>query len=149
MPIRSFLAWIACGYLFAVFCTAPLDAMELITLTEARLPDDTTQTRGISRGPVVSLVTPAPNAGMIRSPFDFKVKFESFQGARIDPDAVLVTYKKMPAIDLTQRVKKFIDGGGINVQGVEVPPGEHRIRIDITDSGGRKGWTDFTIKVLN
>ena len=110
--------------------------------------------RGNSRSPrppgwtVTSVAEQADDAaGLIRAPFNLKVKFESFGGARIDTDSVVVTYKKVPAIDLTQRVKTFIDASGFTVEGVQVPPGEHRIRVDVADNGGRKGWTEFVIRV--
>jgi hypothetical protein len=147
MPVRRLLARIAFGWLLTVAGVLPLGAMELITEAEAKLPDDNSQVRGLSRGPQVSLVNPAPTAGLIRAPFNLKVKFEAFGGARVDTDSVVITYKKVPAIDLTQRVKTFIDTGGVNVEGVQVPPGEHRIRVDVADSGGRKGWTEFVIRV--
>jgi hypothetical protein len=147
MFLRRLLARTALCWLVFVAGTLPLRAIELITDAEAKLPDDSSQTRGLSRGPVASLVNPAPTAGLIRAPFNLKVRFESFGGARIDTDSVLITYKKVPAIDLTQRVKTFIDPGGVNVEGVQVPPGEHRIRVDVADSGGRKGWSEFIIRV--
>jgi hypothetical protein len=147
MLVRRLLARIAFGWLVVGAGPLPLCAMELITEAEARLPDDPSQIRGLSRGPVVSLVNPAPTAGLIRTPFNLRVKFEAFGGARVDTDSVVVTYKKVPAIDLTQRIKSFIDTNGFNVVDVQVPPGEHRIRVDVADSGGRKGWTEFTIRV--
>ena len=147
MLARRQLARTALCWLAIAAGTLPLGAMELITQAEATLPDSTSQTRGLSRGPVVSLVNPAPTAGLIRVPFNLRVKFESFGGARIDTDSVVITYMKVPAIDLTQRVKAFIDTNGVNVADVQVPPGEHRIRVDVADSGGRKGWSEFIIRV--
>jgi hypothetical protein len=145
MTPNRLLAFAAC---LALALAAPAaQAMQLITEAEAKLPNDTTQSRGLSRGPRVLLVNPAPTAGLIQAPFDLKVKFESFGGARVDPDSVVVTYKKMPSIDLTQRMKKLIAESGITLDGVEVPPGEHYIRIDVSDTGGRKGWTEFVLKV--
>jgi hypothetical protein len=147
MLVRRLFARTALCWLMIVAGVLPLGAIELISEAEAKLPDESMQTRGLSRGPVVSLVNPAPNAGLIRAPFNLRVKFESFGGARIDTDSVVITYQKIPAIDLTQRVKTFIDASGVNVTGVQVPPGEHHIRVDVADSGGRKGWAEFTIRV--
>jgi hypothetical protein len=61
---------------------------------------------------------------------------------------VLLTYKKVPAIDLTQRIKQFITPSGIDVENVEVPPGTHSIRVDVKDNEGRAGWKDFTFQVI-
>jgi hypothetical protein len=84
---------------------------------------------------------------LIRSPFNLKLRFESRGGAKINTDSVLVTYRRIPAIDLTQRIRKFIRADGIYVENADVPPGLHRIRVDIRDSQGRAGSVDFTFSV--
>src|SRR5689334_14596912 len=81
---------------------AQVHSLELITAEEARLPDHQNTSKGISRGPKIVVVNPAPTAGFIRSPFTLKIRFESFGGAKIDADSILLTYKKNPPIDLTQ-----------------------------------------------
>jgi hypothetical protein len=138
-----------CGCLLCLLFAFSANALQLISEQEASLPDDRSQTRGISRGPKVLLINPAPTAGVVRSPFDLKIRFESFAGAKIDTDSVIITYKKKPAIDLTQRAKPFLRPDGIEVERTEVPAGEHRIRIDVKDSEGRAGWTEFTLKVAD
>ncbi len=149
MSKRGFFWRIACGCLLPLVFVLSAHALQLISEQEASLPDDQTQTRGISRGPKVLLINPAPTAGVVRSPFDLKIRFESFAGAKIDPDSVVITYKKKPAIDLTQRAKPFLHADGIELERTEVPAGEHRIRVDVKDSEGRAGWTEFTLKVAN
>jgi hypothetical protein len=139
----------ACVYLLSVLCAGSAGAIQLITEQEAKLPDDDTRSRGISRGPKILLISPAPHAGFIKSPFNLKIRFESFAGAMVDPDSIVITYKKMPPIDLTQRVKTFLQSNGINLDNAEVPPGEHRFRVDVKDSDGRPGSTEFTIRVSN
>jgi hypothetical protein len=37
-----------------------------------------------------------------------KLEFRAFGGSKIDPDSVVVTYLKDPAIDITQRITPFI-----------------------------------------
>ena len=49
------------------------------------MPDDPVKMRGISRGPKILLVTPPATAGMIRSPFNLRIRFENHGGTRIDP----------------------------------------------------------------
>src|SRR5215470_8722374 len=111
--LRRRLLWRAiCGCILPFAFALSADALQLISEQEASLPDDNTQTRGISRGPKV----------------------------------VLITYKKKPAIDLTQRAKSFVHPDGIELERTEVPAGEHRIRVDVKDSEGRAGWTEFTLK---
>ena len=103
--------------------------------------------RGVTRGPKVDMVSPAADAGVVKSPVDLKMKFQSFGGATIDPDSVKVTYVKSPAVDLTPRLKKYIQASGIEMSTAEMPAGEHPIKVEMKDSEGRAGSANFTIKV--
>jgi hypothetical protein len=140
------LAMVAVAY---VALGAAANAMELITPQEAALPDDLTGMRrgGATRGPEIVFISPAPNAGLVKSPLNLRIRFKSHGGAKIDRDSVLLTYKKIPAIDMTQRLLPFIRADGIDVPNAEVPPGSHRIRIDVKDSDGRAN-TDYLIVIV-
>jgi hypothetical protein len=143
---RSVVA--GCAVAALVFVKGAL-AFQLITEKEAALPLNFDPGRGITRGPMIMVVSPAPGAGLVTSPLHFKIRFEGRGGAKIDVASALVTYEKIPAIDLTQRIKAFIGPDGIDIENAEVPPGSHRIRIDVTDSDGRTGSTDLTFTVTN
>jgi hypothetical protein len=121
--------------------------LELITEQEALLPADTIVTRGITRGPRVTVIWPAPNAGTIKSPLRLQIAFQSRGGHKVEPDSVIVTYMKLPPIDLTERVRSYIHDGGIDIDDAVVPPGHHRIRIEVMDTSGRSGTADFTFDV--
>jgi hypothetical protein len=86
-------------------------------------------------------------AGEIHSPTHLQLKFESFGGTKIDPDAVKVTYLRTPNVDLTSRVKSFVQASGIDIPDVELPVGDHLVRVDIKDSDGRVGSTSFVLRV--
>ena len=120
----------------------------LITEDEAKLPPPrgavAAERRGITRGPKIDVQQPS---APIHSPMHLQVKFESFGGARIDPDSVKVTYLRTPSVDLTPRIKSFLQPTGIDMPDVELPAGEHMVRIDIKDSDGRAGTTSFVLKV--
>lgn len=120
----------------------------LITEDEAKLPPPrgavAADRRGITRGPKIDVVQPGEP---IHSPMHFMVKFETFGGARIDSDSVKVTYLRTPSVDLTPRVKSFLQPSGIDMPDVELPPGDHMVRIDVKDSDGRTGTTSFVLKV--
>jgi hypothetical protein len=137
----------ACAVIGCALLAGPAGALQLITESEAALPADPSHERGISRGPTVVIVSPSPAAGTIKSPLILKVRFESHGTAEIDVNSVLVTYMKKPAVDLTQRIKLFIGATGIDVEDADVPPGTHTLRVNVTDSEGRSGWTDFTFSV--
>jgi hypothetical protein len=120
----------------------------LITAKEASLPPaaGALATRGISRGPAIKLVSPAPDAA-VKSPFDLKLNFEARGGEKIDPASVKVVYMKSPFVDLTSRLESAITPSGIDFQKAEVPPGEHNIRVTVKDSAGRETNNVMTIVV--
>jgi hypothetical protein len=123
-------------------------AVVLITEEEAKLPPPrgavAADRRGITRGPKIEVLMPGDQ---VHSPIHFELKFESFGGAKVDPDSVKVTYLRTPNVDLTPRVKPFVQPTGIDIPDVELPAGDHMVRIDIKDSDGRVGSTSFVLKV--
>ena len=141
--------------LMAAFAAAGLSpapafaAHVLITADEAKLPPPkgafSADRRGITRGPKIELVAVTEP---VHSPMHLQLKFEPFGGARIDPDSVRVTYLRTPNVDLTPRVKSFVEPTGIDMPDVELPEGEHMVRVDIKDSDGRVGTTSFVLKVV-
>ncbi|MFT4118224.1 Ig domain-containing protein [Bradyrhizobium sp.] len=144
MKRTIFLGLVAAGLLLS----GSVRATQLITEEEAHLPPPkgavAADRRGIMRGPKVEFVSPSDS---VSSPLKLVLKFESFGGAKIDPDSVKVIFLRSPNVDLTQRVKPFVQADGINMQDAELPPGEYTVRVDIKDSDGRPGTTIFTLKV--
>ena len=120
----------------------------LITEDEAKLPPPkgavAVQARGVTRGPKIRLVD---ESEPIHSPMHLQLRFESFGGAKIDPDSVKMTYLKTPSVDLTPRIRSFVQPTGIDIPDVELPAGEHMVRVDVKDSDGRIGTTSFTLKI--
>ena len=144
MMRKTLLVLVAAGLL----SSGAAQATQLITEEEAKLPPPkgaiTTDRRGILRGPKVEVVSPSD---AVSSPLRLQLKFESFGGAKIDPDSVKVIFLRSPNVDLTSRVKPFIQADGIIMQDAELPPGEYMVRVDIKDSDGRPGTAMFTLKV--
>ena len=144
------------GYGLLIVCTAAIwsasvpvhAAPVLITEEEAKLPPPkgaiAADRRGITRGPKIEWVAdPEP----IHSPMHLLMKFESYGGARIDPESVKITYLRTPNVDVTSRIKSFVQATGIDVPDVQLPVGEHMLRVDIKDSDGRVGTASFVLKV--
>ncbi|MGO9399912.1 MAG: hypothetical protein ACLP19_19030 [Xanthobacteraceae bacterium] len=145
--------------LAALVCLAGLlaaatraDAFQLITPEEAALPAGPVpgfQLRGSpTRRPNVTIIWPPPAAGVLHSPLNLKLQFRAFGGAVVDPNSVVLTYLKTPAIDITQRIMPFISADGINISQAEVPPGKHQFWIELKDNDGRIGGTEFTFQVV-
>ncbi len=58
-----------------------------------------------------------------------------------------MTYLKSPVVDLTSRIKPFVQPTGIDMPDAQLPPGEHLVRIDIKDSDGRPASVSFLLKI--
>ena len=141
---RTWVASVAIVLLMA----GAAQATQLITEDEAKLPPPkgaiAADRRGILRGPKVEIVSPS---GAAHSPLRLQLKFESFGGATINPESVKVIYLRSPNVDLTPRVKPFIQPSGIDMPRAELPPGEYMVRVDVKDSDGRPGTVSFTLIV--
>jgi hypothetical protein len=132
----------------ALLTIGPVAATPLVTAEEAQLPADNSRLRtGIERGLDIVPVYPAPKSAAIQSPFNFRVKFRAHGNTQIHLDSLVIIYKKSPAIDLTERVKPFVQPDGINMPTAEVPPGAHRILILLRDSVGHEGQADIRFEV--
>ena len=122
-------------------------AAALITPEEAALPGMkgavANSNRGITRGPKIT-VTEESGA---KSPIRFQVKFQPLGGSTIDVDGLKVIYLKQPNVDLTPRVKPFVQPTGIDMPDAQLPPGDHLVRIDVKDSEGRVSTTSFVLKI--
>ena len=123
------------------------DGFQLISEDEAALPADNDYSRGITLGPRIVQVSPPPGSGQLQSPVRLVVRFEGRGGVPIDPESLIVTYKKIPPIDLTQRIARFVETNGIDIEDAAIPPGNHRIQVTIKDERGREGKLDLTINI--
>jgi hypothetical protein len=143
------LAGLSIGVAVGVAGFQPVHAANLVLITadEAKLPPPkgavALNSRGVTRGPKIELVSQAA----VKSPATIQLKFQTFGGAKVDLGAVQATYLRTPNVDLTSRIKPFVNDAGINLQSVELPPGDHMLRIDIKDSDGRAATTSFLLKV--
>jgi hypothetical protein len=148
--VRSWFAGFAIA-IAAVVSSAAIPASAahvLITEEEAKLPPPkgavATDRRGVTRGPKIKYVE---ESEPIHSPMHLQLTFESFGGAKIDPDSVKVTYLRTPNVDLTPRIKSFVQATGIDIPDVQLPAGDHMVRVDVKDSDGRLGSTSFVLRV--
>jgi len=138
LPMRADLADMrrVAGWILAYLAiVAPANAFQLVTAQEAAYPPDESAQlsfRNPTRRPTALIIAPAPNAGVVKSPFYLKIRFQAFGGAKINTDSIVVTYLKKPAINLTQRLTPFISARGIDLPDAEVPAGTHQFWIELT-----------------
>ena len=141
------------GALLALMLTFAAEAqpLQLITPEEAALPPGAAPSldfRGSpTRRPSIQIVSPAPAAGSVHSPVDLKLRFKAFGGAAIDPESVVVTYLKSPAVNLTPRITPYITADGIEIDHAELPAGDHQFWVELKDNSGRVGTAAFTVQV--
>src|SRR5262249_26508817 len=128
---------------------AHASAEVLITASEAAQPpssDVSMRVRGITRGPSVDQISPSPTVAVL-SPFELKIKFMARNGVTVDPAAVKVIYEKDTPVNLTDRLHNYISSDGIDMPNAEVPPGMHLLRVELSDSLGRKSANEVMLRV--
>jgi len=118
----------------------------LITPREAMLPAMLIADRDIANGPHIE----AKDLENVRlhSPLHFRLAFRSRDEASIDLDSLVVSYLRGPNVDLTPRIKPFVNLTGIEILQAEVPDGEHTLRIDLKDVDGRISTKTFILTVM-
>lgn len=129
------------------FAPGAASAATLITPQEAALANTEiagTANRGYSRGPAIEQVSPAPDV-TVTSPFHLVIKFVPRDEVPIDVGTATLIYGKAPLQDLTDRVGDYLTAAGIDVPAIEAPPGEHWLRVRVSDQHLR--WTTTWIKV--
>jgi hypothetical protein len=137
-----------CGAaLLLCLSVASAQALDLVTGAEAAQPDHVGELvlRGITRGPLISQVQPDPQTQAVKSPFRMVLSFKALGGGRIDARSVEVIYLKEPLIDLTPRLLNGISDRGLQLDGVVLPPGQHRMLVRVADQDGRS--SDLIMKL--
>jgi hypothetical protein len=122
-------------------------AFPLVTEEEASRPNGFYRlNRPVTPGPVIEVLAPPP-AAFVNSHFEMKIRLTPHGGATIDRDSIEMVYWKVPAVDLTQRIRQFIKGNSIDLADVEMPAGIHPLRFVVKDSRGRSTAFFFEIWV--
>jgi hypothetical protein len=148
---RNRLGAFAAAVFVLALGAANAQTLQLVTPEEAALPPGAAPSldfRGSPiRRPTIQVVSPPPSAGLVHSPVELKLRFHAFGGAEIDPESVVVTYLKSPAIDVTQRLTPYITADGIVIADAELPAGEHKFWVELKDKSGRVGTAEFSVQV--
>jgi hypothetical protein len=102
------------------------------------------------KGPGPLIVVKSPKIlKQLRSPVDIHVVFEPGASGR---PAAMKTLRVLLVgfipINITDRLRKYIDGHSLNLEQAELPTGKHRMRMRIKDVDGNANERDVVIKVL-
>jgi hypothetical protein len=121
----------------------------LITPEEAALApaeEDGVRTRGLSdAGPCIEVAKPAEGE-ILTGATEILIRFLP-KTVTIDLTSLKVTLLKFISIDLTDRLKPYIDAAGINVKDVKVPTGTYRVRISLSDTQGKTTSKELAFEV--
>ncbi len=134
-------------------CSFAGDALTLITPEEAAQPDaPIIRTRGIKitraegDGPQIKIHSPNLEEPL-QIPFLVDIAFEASSDKIIDFDTLSVKYLKLISIDLTGRIKPYLDNNRLIVKNVKVPQGKHRLQLFIAYTSGEKTTMEVVLDV--
>lgn len=98
--------------------------------------------------PVIEIVKPAVQGGKVGSPMAIEVRFKPALGKKIDPSSFKLYYGAFK-LDVTQRLLKTakITANGFSIDNVEIPQGEHRLVLRVSDDTGASGIKELRVKV--
>jgi hypothetical protein len=143
------------GFLFLLFVTCPFagDFLTLITPDEAAQPDaPMIRTRGITMtkaegdGPHIKINSPNVEEPL-RIPFVMDIAFEASSDKIIDFDTLSIKYIKLIPIDLTGKIRPYLNNNRLMVKDVKVPQGKHRLQLFIAYTSGEKTMMEIVLSV--
>jgi hypothetical protein len=97
--------------------------------------------------PKITILSPQGQHTLI-PPVNIEVRFEAGQDSQINPESVKILYGWLN-LDITKRIKDkaTITETGIVARQVTFPAGKHNLKIQITDTRGRKAEKKFRFSV--
>jgi hypothetical protein len=103
---------------------------------------------GAGREPSITIVSPQSTVRPISTPVRIEVAFETSPGARIVPDTFKVLYGLFK-IDVTSKIRPYavVSERGLLAEKAVLPPGTHRLFIQISDSAGRTAESEVKFSV--
>lgn len=124
--------------------------LTLITPEEAATPDTPIprgiKTRTEGNGPQIKINSPNMDEPL-QIPFIMDIAFEGLPDKIIDFDTLSIKYLKLIPIDLTGRIKSFLNNNRLIVKDVKVPQGKHRLRLFIAYTSGEKTTMEIVLNI--
>ena len=98
--------------------------------------------------PDIILVTPVSLLEPLKAPFPIHVSFKAKDGAIVKPESFRVLYGFLK-IDITERLasRARIGTEGASVENADIPAGNHRLVLRVSDDRGRQGETELRFSV--
>jgi len=135
----------------AFYLTKGFARTQLVTQAEAQLlppPNNDLSRRAVTRGPAIRVISPDAGLAAIKAnePFRLLVEFVARGSSRIDQASMRAAYLRANNIDLTGRLRTFTSTSGINLGESALPPGDHTLRLEVSDDQGRVSPTLLVIR---
>ena len=155
------LAW---GALALWACALPAHAQggaafELVTQEEARQAAQAqarapaaVRSRGAGTprdaAPAIRVLSPVANGAPVAAPLRIELAFKPAPGTRILPESFRVLYGLLK-IDLTQRLRQHatVSESGVVVERAQVPDGQHRLILQVSDDKGNAAEQELRVRV--
>lgn len=122
----------------------------LITLEEALQPEVPFLKECSSleeNGPHIKINAPKLDIPIL-TPFVVDITFEASRNKIIDYDSLSVKYLKFIHIDLTDRVKPYLNDNRLMLKDVKVPQGRHCLQVQIGYKSGEKTLMEILLNVI-
>jgi hypothetical protein len=98
-------------------------------------------------GPHIKINAPRLDVPLL-TPFIVDIAFEASRNKIIDYDSLRVRYLKFVPIDLTNRVKPYLDNNRLMLKDVKVPQGRHCLQVLIGYKSGEKTLMEILLNVV-
>ena len=97
--------------------------------------------------PTILLIRPDISRG-VRNPVTIELQFAAGPGSAIDMRSFNATYGWL-GINITRRVldHSVATRNGLVARDIDLPPGDHRVTMSITDTAGRSASRTFSLSV--
>ncbi|HEY5594694.1 MAG TPA: hypothetical protein VIL61_05990 [Nitrospiria bacterium] len=142
-----------------VFSQTHPGILQLITERDLSQQEQTAKEKGLTEvgrsiilelkdGPRIEVVRPG-GGDIDQQPVEIDVVFNNSQdGAEPKMDTLKVRYIKFFTIDITDRVKPYVEANRIHVTKAEFPKGNHTVEIYLEDAQGKASSKVVEFKVL-
>jgi hypothetical protein len=99
--------------------------------------------------PLIEILKPEPVADLkVTPPFAIQVQFRGQPDAEILPETFKVLYGALK-LDITSRITKYVKvtADGFNLENAKIPPGKHRLTLQVEDSKQRVAERELRVEV--
>jgi hypothetical protein len=98
--------------------------------------------------PAIEIVRPSIRDGKVATPVGIEVRFKPVAGKAIDPSTFKLYYGAFK-LDVTDRLLKTakVTATGFSIDNVDIPSGNHRLVMKVSDDAGTAGFKEIKFTV--